>query len=72
MIGAWNDTAAVESGWISKMEDPLQNKMTDKSQNFGLTNLIRGGSNNTAAVSKISCPVIDMTQYSFEDQLDGK
>jgi hypothetical protein len=24
------------------------------------------------AVSKISCPVIEMTQYSFEDQLDGK
>ncbi len=24
------------------------------------------------AISKISCPVIDMTQYSFEDQLDGK
>jgi hypothetical protein len=23
-------------------------------------------------VSKISCPVVDMTQYSFEDQLDGK
>ncbi len=54
------------------MEDPMQNKATDKSQNFGSTDLIRGGSNNTAAVSKISCPVIDMTQYSFEDQLDGK
>jgi hypothetical protein len=26
----------------------------------------------TAAVSKISCPVKDMTQYSFEDQLGGK
>ena len=50
----------------------MQNKTTDKSQNFGLTDLIRGGSSNTVAVSKISCPVIDMTQYSFEDQLDGK
>jgi hypothetical protein len=65
-------TAAVESGWISKMEDPLQNKTTDKSQNFGLNNLIKGGLNNTAVVSNISCPVVDMTQYSFEDQLDGK
>jgi hypothetical protein len=72
MIGAWNDTVAVENGWISKTEDQLQNKTTDKLQNFGSTNLIRGGSNNTAAVSKISCPVIDMTQYSFDDQLDGK
>jgi hypothetical protein len=72
MIGAWNYTAAVENECISEMEDPLQNKTTDESQNFGLTNLIRGGSNNTAAVSKISCPVIDLTQYSFEDQLDGK
>jgi hypothetical protein len=34
--------------------------------------LLGGGSNNTAAISKISCPVIDVTQYSFEDQLDGK
>jgi hypothetical protein len=50
----------------------LQNKTTDTLQNFGLTNLIRGGSNKTAAVSKISCPVIDMTQYVFEDRLDGK
>ncbi len=72
MMRAWNDTAAVENGWISKTENPSQNKTTDKSQNFGSTNLIRGGLNNTAAVSKISCPVIDMTQYSFEDQLDGK
>jgi hypothetical protein len=72
IMGAWNDTAAVENGWISKMEDPLQNKTTDKLQNFGLADLIRRGSNNTAAVTKISCPVIDMTQYSFEDQLDGK
>ncbi len=71
MMGAWNDTAAVENGWISVMKNPSQNKTTDKLQNFGLTNLIRGGSNNTAAVSKISCPVIDITQYSF-DQLDGK
>jgi hypothetical protein len=54
------------------MENPSQNKTTDKLQNFGWTDLIRGGSNNTVAVSKISCPVIDMTQYSFEDQLDGK
>jgi hypothetical protein len=72
MMGAWKNTAAVENGWISKKEDPSQNKTTDKLQNFGLTNLIRGGLNNTAAVSKISCSVIDMTQYSFEDQLDGK
>jgi hypothetical protein len=57
MMRAWKDTAAVENGWISKTEDPSQNRMADKSQNFGLT---------------ISCPVIDMTQYSFEDQLDGK
>ncbi len=33
---------------------------------------MRGGPNNTAALSKISCPVIGMTQYSFEDQLDRK
>jgi hypothetical protein len=72
MIGAWKDTAAVENGWISKTEDPSQNKTTDKLQNFGSTDLIKGGSNNTAAVSKISCPAIDMTQYSFEDQLDGQ
>ena len=65
MIGAWNDTAAVENGWISETENPLQNKTMDKLQNFGSTDLIRGGSNNTAAVNKISCPVIDMTQYSF-------
>ena len=72
MIGAGNNTAAVDNGWISETKDPSQNKATDKSQNFGSTNLIRGGSNNTGAVSKISCPVIDMTQYSFDDQLDGK
>jgi hypothetical protein len=72
MMGVWNDTAADENGWISKTENPSQNKMTGKLKNFGLTNLMRGGSNNTAAVSKISCPVIDMTHYSFEDQLDGK
>jgi hypothetical protein len=72
MMEAWNDTAAVENGWISETENPSQNKTTDKSQNFGSTNLKRGGSNNTAAVRKILCPVIDMTQYSFEDQLDGK
>jgi hypothetical protein len=72
LIGAWNDTVAVDNGLIHENVDPLQNKMTDKLQNFDLTNLIRGGTNNTAAVSKISCPVIDMTQYSFEDQLDGK
>ncbi len=71
-MGAWNNTAAVENGWISKTENPLQNKTTDKLQNFGSADLIRGESNNTAALSKISCPVIDMTQYSFEDQLDGK
>ncbi len=41
-------------------------------QNFGSNNLIRGGLNHTAAVSKISCPVIDMTEKSFEYQLDGK
>jgi hypothetical protein len=72
MMGAWNDTASVENGWISEMEDPSQNKKTDKLQNFCLANLIKGGSNNTVTVSKILCPVIDMTQYSFEDQLDGK
>ncbi len=72
MMGACNNTVAVENGWIPEMENPLQNKMTDKLQNFVSTNLMRGGSNNTVAVSKISCPVIDMTQYSFEDQLDGK
>ncbi len=72
MMGAWNDTAAIENGWKSGTENPLQNKKTDKLQNFGSTDLIRWGSNNTAAVSKISCLVIDMTQYSFEDQLDGK
>jgi hypothetical protein len=43
MIKAWNNTAAVENGWISETEDPSQNKTTDKSQNFGSTNLIRGG-----------------------------
>ncbi len=72
MIGSWNDTAAVDNGLIHEIVVPSQNKTTDKSQNLCLTDLIRGGSNNTAAVSKISCPVIDMTQYSFEDQLDGK
>jgi hypothetical protein len=72
MMGACNNNAAVVNGWIFKIENPLQNETTDKLQNFGSTNLMRGGSNNTAAVSKISCPVIDMTQYSFEDQLDGK
>jgi hypothetical protein len=72
MIRAWNNTAAVDNGLIHETIDPLQNKMTDKLQNFGLTDFIRGGSNNTAAVSKLSYPVIDMTQYSFEDQLDGK
>jgi hypothetical protein len=30
MMVAWNDTAAVENGWISKTENPLQNKTTDK------------------------------------------
>ncbi len=58
MMEAWSDTAAVENGWIYETENPLQNKTTDKSQNFGSTYLIRGGSNNTAAVSKISCSVI--------------
>ncbi len=72
MMGAWKNTVAVENGWISETENPSQNKTADKLQNFGLTDLIRGGLNNTVAVSKISCPVIDMTQYSFEDQLDGK
>jgi hypothetical protein len=72
MIGAWNDTAAVDNGLIHETIDPSQNKTTDKLPNLGSTDLIRGGSNNTPAVSKISCPVIDMTQYSFEDQLDGK
>jgi hypothetical protein len=72
MIGAWNDTASVDNVLIHETIDPSHNKMTDKLQNFGSTDLIRGGSNNTAAVSKISCPVIDMTQYSFENQLDGK
>jgi hypothetical protein len=41
-------------------------------QNFGSINGIRGELNNTAAVGKITRPVIDMNQYSFEDQLDGK
>ncbi len=73
MIGAaWNDTAAVDNGLIHETVDPSQNKTTDKLQNLGSTDLIRGGSNNTAAASKISRPVIDMTQYSFEDQLDGQ
>ncbi len=65
MIGAWSDTAAVDNVMIHETIDPLQNKTTDMVQNFGSTDLIRGGSNNTVAVSKISCPVIDMTQYSF-------
>jgi hypothetical protein len=39
---AGNNTAAVENGWIAKTEYQLQNKMTDKLQNFGLTNLIGG------------------------------
>ncbi len=72
MIGTWNNTAAVDNGLIHETIDPSQNTTTDKLQNLGLTDLIRGGLNNTAAVSKISCPVIDMTQYSFEDHLDGK
>ncbi len=72
MIGAWNDTAAVDNGLIHKTVDPSQSKTTDKLQNLGSTDLIRGRSNNTAAVSKISCPVIDMIHYSFENQLDGK
>jgi hypothetical protein len=72
MMRAWNDTVAVENGRISKMENLSQHKMTDELQSFGSTNLMRGGSNNTVAVSTISCPVIDLTQYSFEDQLDGK
>jgi hypothetical protein len=72
MIRAWNDTAAVNNGWIHETVDPLQNKTTDKLQNLDSTNLIREGSNSTAAVNKISCPVIGMTQYSFEDQLYGK
>jgi hypothetical protein len=67
-----DDTAAVDNGLIHETIDPLQNKTADKLQNFGSTNLIRGGLNNTVAVSMISCPVIDMTQYSFEDQLNGK
>ncbi len=65
MIGAWNDTVAADNGLIHETVDPSQNKTTDKLQNFGSANLIRGGLNNTAAVNKISCPVIDMTQYSF-------
>jgi hypothetical protein len=67
-----DDTAAVENEWISETENPLQNKTTEKLQNFCSTDLIRGGCNNTVAVCKISYPVIDMTQYSFEGQLDGK
>jgi hypothetical protein len=63
VIGAWNDTAAVDNGLIHETVDPLQNKTADKSQNLGPTNLFRGGSNNTVVVSKISCPVIDMNQY---------
>ncbi len=26
MMGAWNDTAAVESGWISEMENPSRTR----------------------------------------------
>ncbi len=39
----WNDTVAVENVWISETENPSQNKTTDKLQNFGSTDLIRGG-----------------------------
>ncbi len=42
MMGACNNTAAVETGWIPETENPSQNKTTDKLQNFGSTNLIGG------------------------------
>jgi hypothetical protein len=72
MVGAWNDTAAVENGWISVAENPSQIKTTESCRILVRPILLGGGWNNTAAVSKILCPVIDMTQYSFEDLLDGK
>jgi hypothetical protein len=34
--------------------------------------LLGGDQTILRQLGKISCPVIDMTQYSFEDQLDGK
>jgi hypothetical protein len=42
MIGARNNTAAVDNGLIHETVDPLQNKTTDKLQNLGLADLIRG------------------------------
>ena len=42
MMGAWNDTVAVENGWISKTKNPSQNKTTDKSQNLGRPILLGG------------------------------
>ncbi len=59
----------------SQQPAPANNRgaFNDTAENSGLINLVRGGGwNNSTVVSKISCPVIDMTQYSFEDQMDGK
>jgi hypothetical protein len=46
--------------------------MPDQLQKIDLIDLVRGGSNNTAAVSKIAGAVIDMSQYSYEEQTCGK
>jgi hypothetical protein len=70
-----NGSSMEQMRWKSQQPAPANNRgaFDDTAENSGLINLVRGGGwNNSTAVSKISCPVIDMTQYSFEDQMDGK
>ena len=70
-----NGSSADQMRWKSQQPAPANNRgaFNNTAENSGSINLVRGGGwNNSTAVSKISCPVIDMTQYSFEDQMDGK
>ncbi len=70
-----NGSSTEQMRWKSQQPAPANNRgaFNNTVENSGSINLVRGGGwNNSMAVSKISCPVIDMTQYSFEDQMDGK
>jgi hypothetical protein len=72
MMGALNDTAAVEDGKIYKTENSSEQEMPDQLQMIDSIDLVKGGSNNTAAMSKIAGAVIVMSHYSYEEQTCGK
>jgi hypothetical protein len=56
----------------SRWKIPLEEETPDQLQNIDLIDLVRGGSNDTAAINKIAGAVIDMSQYSYEEQTSGK